>query len=266
VRPWVQDRLTRATRGARHPVRDFLFEYYHFRPAHLARWSPGACHILDDARPAELDWPTHYSANESQCEIRPESFPPARRELWQWTRDYLRAVATRPAFIGCFGLHEWAMLYRTTAPRHDLPFRVSIDVLEQTVESLGLYCTHFDAFRFFTPPAAPRNVLQLTRADVIAHEQPGCVHATMDVYKHAHRFAPFVPSSLIADAFELAWQARELDMAASPYDVSRFGLDAVAIETAAGRAEYQRRQQLLGHTASVLREQLLAALDRLIVA
>src|SRR5438045_1263330 len=35
VRPWADDRLRRMSRQEKHPVHDFLFEYYSFRPAHL---------------------------------------------------------------------------------------------------------------------------------------------------------------------------------------------------------------------------------------
>jgi hypothetical protein len=46
------------------------------------------------------------------------------------------------------------------------------------------------------------------------------------------------------DAFELAYAARELDMCASPYDLSAFEHEAVPIESASGRA-YVRQQVAL---------------------
>ena len=51
-------------------------------------------------------------------------------------------------------------------------------------------------------------------------EQPGCLHAGMDLYKHAFRLSPLVASDLVADCFELARDIRVLDMRASPYDLS----------------------------------------------
>ena len=36
----------------------------------------------------------------------------------------LAATASRPAFTGCFGLHEWAMVYRQQETRHDWPLRL----------------------------------------------------------------------------------------------------------------------------------------------
>src|SRR3954470_9540856 len=56
VRPWTEDRLRRASRREEQPVYDFLFEYYSFRPAHLARWTPGCGVLLEGATAAELDW------------------------------------------------------------------------------------------------------------------------------------------------------------------------------------------------------------------
>ena len=41
VDAWTARRLERASHGRRHPVDDFLFEYYPTRPGHLRRWHPG---------------------------------------------------------------------------------------------------------------------------------------------------------------------------------------------------------------------------------
>ena len=38
---WTADRRRRASRAERHPVDDFLFEYYPTRVGHLRRWHPG---------------------------------------------------------------------------------------------------------------------------------------------------------------------------------------------------------------------------------
>jgi len=40
--------------GAKHPVEDFLFTYYSYRPNQLRRWLPGAGVILSGATAAEL--------------------------------------------------------------------------------------------------------------------------------------------------------------------------------------------------------------------
>ena len=62
-------------------------------------------------------------------------------------------------------------------------------------------------------------------------------------YKWAFKLGPLVASELVMDCLELAADARELDMRASPYDLRDYGFEPIAVETAAGRAEYVRAQQ-----------------------
>ena len=127
------------------------------------------------------------------------------------------------------------------AIRHDWPLRLGGAGTDEVVEGHRIACSHFDAFRFFTDSARPLNTLQPGRDDRAEFEQPGCLHAGMDLYKHAFRLTPLVPSELVADCFELAWDIRELDMRASPYDFSDLGLEPVRIETPEGKQEYVAR-------------------------
>jgi hypothetical protein len=179
-----------------------------------------------------------------------------RRPAVEWIRDLLLATASRPPHLGCFGMHEWAMVYRQTADeiRHrDWPLRLDPGpVLEQN----RVRCSHYDAFRFFTPAARPLNLLQPTRDEQIANEQPGCLHANMDVYRWSYKLSPLAPSELVADCFELATQIRTLDMRASPYDLAALGLSPVGVETAEGRAEYIRFQRRFADRAASLRQRL----------
>jgi hypothetical protein len=107
-------------------------------------------------------------------------------------------------------------------------------------------------------------VLQPTRADQQELEQPGCLHANMDLYKWAYKLSPLVPSDLVADAFGLAREIRELDMRASPYDLSRLGLEPVPVETAEGRAAYAAAQREFATRAAPLRQALTEVLDPLL--
>jgi hypothetical protein len=88
----------------------------------------------------------------------------------------------------------------------------------------------------------------------------------MDLYKYAMWFSPYVCSDLIANSFELARSARTLDMQASPYDVSQFGLEPIRVEMPEGRAEYARRQREVMDQAEPLRRELLSALNVLLNA
>src|SRR5699024_12090239 len=148
--------------------------------------------------------------------------------------------------------------------RHeDLPLRLSPAETDAVVEREKLVCSHFDAFRFFTPSAAPRNASRPTRAAQVDNDNPACLHVGMDLYKWAMKLTPLVPSSLVLDCFEHARQTRVLDMEASPYDVRPLGYGVVAIEPPGGKAEYVRRQRALAARADELRQSLLAALDGL---
>ncbi len=262
ARTWTVPHLARRDRGEAHPVEDFLFAYYNLAPGRLERWHPGLGVGLADA-------PEHaalgaYVTDEHGVSRVDASRLERRLPGLRWTRDLLARTDERPARWGCFGLHEWAMVYRTDEPRHDLPLRLGRGGTDEVVESHQLACTHVDAFRFFTAAAVPRNERVLTRADQLGAEQPGCLHVTMDLYRLAFRLLPFVEASIVLDTFELALDVRRTDMQASPYDVSGYGLDAVPIETPEGKAEYVRRQRAFAARARPLRRRLLALVDDLL--
>jgi hypothetical protein len=190
---------------------------------------------------------------------------PAKRTA-AWVAQLLDRTSSRPAQFGCFGLHEWAMVHRQPAEdvRHAAwPLRLGSEGTTQLVESLQVRCSHYDAFRFFTPSARPLNVLQPTRESQPELEQGGCLHANMDLYKWAYKLFPWVCAELVADCFDLARRVRVLDMRASPYDLSALGYEPVRIETAQGRAEYAAAQRAFAEEAAVLRGRLLEAVQRI---
>jgi hypothetical protein len=180
VRRWTDPHQVRAARGEKHPVYDFLFTYYAFRPAWLRRWHPGpGVALAGDIAEEFLRWP-EYRRSTDGVVVDPATLPAHRREFVSWLGGMLAGTQHRPAFFGCYGLHEWAMVYRQTAEeiRHNAyPLRFSAEELARIVEGSAVCCTHFDAFRFFTPPARPLNRLQPTRADTVQLEQRGCLHA-----------------------------------------------------------------------------------------
>jgi hypothetical protein len=257
VERWTGPHRDRRRRGEPHPVLDFLFTYYSFRPARLEQWLPGPGVVLLGAEEL-LDVPGHvrYGAG---VRLDPAAVPERIARTARFVHDLLVATASRPARLGCFGLHEWAMVYRSDAPRHGrVPLRLGPAGTDAVVESLPVHCTHHDAFRFFTDAARPLNALQPARSAQVANEQPGCLHATMDLYKWAYKLAPATPGDLLADCFELAVDVRELDMRASPYDLADLGYPPVRIETPAGRAEYARTQAAFARRAAPLRSRLVA--------
>lgn len=285
VATWIDPHRERTSRGERHPVYDFLFSYYAFRPAWLRRWHPGPDIVLagnsrDEnhlmpaaesqtagAHAAEyLRWP-EYRQTEHGIALDVSQLPAHRTEFIRWLVDLLTTMRERPAFFGCFGLHEWAMVYRQTPDqvRHNTyPLRFPPDELASIVEQSALCCTHFDAFRFFTASARPFNHIEPRREDVPRNEQRGCLHANMDLYKWAFKLAPFTPSDLIADCFELARDIREIDMRASPYDLRELGFAPITIETPSGRLEYESYQRAFSTRGEPLRERVIALCMRLL--
>jgi hypothetical protein len=256
VQRWTAPHRDRRRRGEAHPVLDFLFTYYSHRPARLEQWDPGPGVLLTGADEL-LDRPG-YVRDGDGVRLDPAALPDRYARTAAFVATLLRATAARPPRLSCFGLHEWAMVYRSDAPRHAaVPLRLGAAGTDAVVESLPVHCTHHDAYRFFTPAARPRNAVTPTRADQVDLEQPGCLHATMDLYKWAYTLSPLTPAELLADCFALAVDVRELDMRASPYDLSAHGYSPVRIETAAGRAEYARAQAAFAQRAAPLRARLL---------
>ena len=252
----VAPHLARRQDGVKHPVHDFLFTYYSQRPAQLRRWHPGLGVALEGAD--EYDGRKGYTVTAGTAEVSPE-YAASRRPLADATYRLLTATAGRSPQLGCFGLHEWAMVHRLSedATRHpDHPLRLGPAGTDAVVESHRITCTHFDAFRFFTPSARPLNTLSPGPDDRPAHEQPGCLHATMDLYKHAFRLTPLVPSELVADCFALALEVRVVDMRASPYDLADLGVEPIRIETVEGKQEYAAAQRAFAERAAPLRERL----------
>lgn len=263
VDDFVQPHLERRASRVKHPVHDFLFTYYSQRPAKLRRWHPGHGVALGGAAEVYAAYPGYLAEPVTVS----AGYVAAQRPLLESLRGLLTATAGRPGNFGCFGLHEWAMVYRLTPEqvRHaDWPLRLGPDGTDEVVESHRIGCSHFDAFRFFTPPARPLNVLQPSRDDRVSFEQPGCLHGGMDLYKHAFRLTPMVCSDLVADCFELARDIRELDMRAAPYDLSDLGYEPVRIETPEGKLEYAAAQRTFAERGAPLRQRLIEECERLL--
>ncbi|MDX1637869.1 MAG: 3-methyladenine DNA glycosylase, partial [Balneolaceae bacterium] len=119
----IDEYLARRQRHEKDPVIDFLFEYYAFRPSHLKRWSPGFGRLLEgeDFEPLEI----------SECKITsdgafldPRLFADNRKNAVRWILQVLENASKKQPSFGCFGMHEWAMVYRTDTIRHSqVPLR-----------------------------------------------------------------------------------------------------------------------------------------------
>ena len=279
VRRYADPYLARRSAGQKHPVEDFLFTYYTQKPGQLLRWHPGAGVVLSGPEAAERrGWKFYRPLDDAELAaaglpagtaavtVDVDAFLCERRDALRFAGIILAGTAARPAQFGCFGLHEWAMVYRQDKfeLRHEyLTLRLGPDRTDEVVEENRIRCSHFDAFRFYTPDAIPLNSLEPSRENQRTMEQPGCLHANMDLYKWAYKLAPVLPSELVMDCFELSWRIRAMDMQASPYDLAGWGYPAIKIETADGKAEYVEYQRAFAAESQELRRRLLRELARL---
>lgn len=262
----VADHRLRAGQNRSHPVEDFLFTYYSQRPAQLRRWHAGARIGLVEAD-ERREWRFHRSlplpiGAGSVVVVDQRGFLQARSRSVRFIRQLLGRTAAAVPQFGCFGLHEWAMVFESDDHRHTgWPLRLGPTGTDDVVRQHQIRCSHFDAYRFFTPTAKPRNLLApdlWTRDEM---EQPGCLHASMDLYKWAFRLVPVVSSDLLLRCFRLARQIREVDMRASPYDLSQLGYRPIAIETPTGKAEYVSHQRDFAARGQHLRAEMIKVLD-----
>lgn len=266
IRRWTVPFRERRRLGDSHPVHDFLFVYYRYSSMKLEQWHPGTGILLQGATKDQFPQPCYRIEKEAiLCD--PQTISEKERNRLLWTAQLLRRTQSNRANYSCLGLHEWAMVYRGEEVRHEKTTRMRLpqNEIDALVESRPLTCSHFDAFRFFAKDAKPLNRVLPTLNDRPEFEQPACIHANMDLYKWAFKSMPWIGSNLLRRCFELAMLARAVDMRASPYDLSEYEeYTPIKIETADGRAEYEREQRTISDLASPLRNELASKIEQIL--
>jgi hypothetical protein len=264
---WTAAARANRAAGRPNPIEDFLSVYYPFTFAKVEQWHPtyGVALEVEGTGDALPDRFHRFPYREIGGVVFQDAslLTEKQRNRLRWTRELLIATRDRSPNFACHGLHEWAMVYRGQDLRHEktAPLRLPQDQIDALVESRPIVCSHFDAFRFFASEAIPLNRLQPTMLGRVEFEQPGCVHANMDLYKWASKSMPWIGSDLLIDCYEQARKLRDLDMRASPYDLRDWGCEPVPIETAEGRRDYEREQRALAEESAHLRSRLITALD-----
>lgn len=286
---------TRQHATKEHPIYNFLHRYYRYSVNDVLKYSPGIGVSLqyDDVdRIDQLSDSLHTSflsidkfkhSMSFDIAMLHEKLSPNLKFGWidlshNWKT--LETLNRRAPFYGCFGFHEWAMLYsgRNSAKlggqgqlkkhQETLRLRVTQEAIDEVVETGPVRCTHFDAWRFFHPDAQTLNVINpLTRQSQTQYEQPGCIHANMDLFRYAYQLYPFVPSRLLRTSLDIAIRARKIDMRASPYDCSDYEEckeGPIFVETKDGRLQYAQEQEALYHAATPVREELLAVYSQVL--
>src|SRR4051794_19511743 len=110
VDAWVGPHLARRRERVAHPVEDFLFTYYSQRPAALRRWHPGfGLAVPESSGLLELKGYERFGTGSVAVT---EAYVVSQRPLLETLHRLLAATASRQPAYGCFGMHEWAMVYR----------------------------------------------------------------------------------------------------------------------------------------------------------
>lgn len=267
----TQPARARRDRRLPHPIDDFLFEYYSYPFSSLENWHPGIGVALEWPGPGRIPPPFtkhQYVSSGGLIFADPAGLSEKERVRLERVAGLLEATRDRAPNLACHGLHEWAMVYQGVAVRHEASLRLRLPQAEidALVESRPIRCSHHDAFRFFAPAARPFNLLQPCLETRELMEQPACLHANMDLYKWAAKTVPWTGSDLLLDCFELAVELRDLDMRASPYDLTPWNRPPVAIETPDGRRQYETEQRRLARRAKPLRQRLIDKLRETLAA
>lgn len=254
-------------------MEDFLFTYYSFSPSKLKQWLPALGEVLQVDAASLVEHPELQGKEcllrDGTAQLDASKIPAATLRAAGFITALSSAILQRAPRFRCYGLHEWAMVYRQSAEqvRHQgYELRLSEQELAKLVENQPMVCSHYDAFRFFTPEARGLNTLQPHLETRVQLEQGGCLHANMDLYKWAYKLWPWCGSDLVSDAFALAKRGREMDMRASPYDLQHLGYSPICIETTAGREEYEQEQRALAEAAQPLRRKLLQTAQNILSA
>jgi len=273
---YTQPYRERKCRNEAHPIDDFLFTYYHFSLAKVETWHPSSGQVLlidnswnqesfSKQYPHFFKAPYRWEEAKNPGKQDPHSLSmdlalmtEKQRDFLSWIENMLIQTENRTPNFGCFGLHEWAMVYGGQEVRHEksTALRLPQNEIDALVDSRPLCCSHFDAYRFFAPETVSMNRFSPTLATRPEHEQPACLHANMDLYKWAFKAMPWVGTDILWECFELALVGRELDMRASPYDLTKWGFDPIKVEALEGRLEYERQQRVLHEKAQILRAKL----------
>ena len=263
VDAWVGPHLERRRTGRRHPVEDFLFDYYHLSPARLRRWHPGAGLVLSGAEAEPYLDLAAYRRTAAGVTLDDDRLARSARRLLD-VRRLLLATASRPASYGCFGLHEWAMVYRQDQPSSGTSTAAAARVRAAPTRS---WRRTGCAARTSTPSASsPRTAVPL---NVLAPDpgEPGAAGAArLPARRHG-------PLQVGGGSSRAAGRPGRRLLRTRPGDPGRghagvavrpggAGLPADPGRDAEGKAEYVRHQRAFAERGAVLRQRLVAAAGR----
>ena len=176
-----------------------------------------------------------------------------------------RRRPARPAFSGCFGLHEWAMVYRDDAARGTrCPLRLGQAGTDAVVEAHPIRCTPLRrvpvlhaARRRPQPPAADPG-----DASPSWSSRAACTPA-MDLYKWAYKLSPADPGRAGRRLLR-AGRARSASWTCGPRPTTcaRTATSRSRSRRPRARPQYVAAQRGFAERGAVLRQRLIDVCDR----
>ena len=189
---------------ADNPVYNFLVSYYGLKGSRgvrrLLAYSPGPYVPFNIAAAGSAAVPPPLTKYLQHDKARgylyydPALMACGASKQLEWNLNLLKATRANAPILNCHGLHEWAMVYKNTAEEKSyqpqLEFRVAQEEIDRVVETSTLRCSHIDALRMFSEDAQ-RDIpnefgsigVDVSREDQAILEQPGCIHAAIDLLK-----------------------------------------------------------------------------------
>ena len=152
----------------------------------------------------------------------------ARVDTVAFIADLLRATAARPARLNCFGCTSgrWSTGPPTCGTARS---RCGSAPRAPTRWSSRCRCAAATSTRSGSSPNPPRRATPSTLTPRRPRSPPNSRAACTPTWistSGAYKLGPLVDSELLIDCLELAADARELDMRASPYDLTRLRIRA----------------------------------------
>ena len=116
VQEWTTPYKKRRSKTESHPVHDFLFSYYSYSIGRLESWHPPAGTHLEFSPTENKHIPSHFSENYYTKKGGYLFLDPtksvSRLNSHRWILQLLEHTQKNKPIYGCYGMHEWAMVYK----------------------------------------------------------------------------------------------------------------------------------------------------------
>ena len=191
----------------------------------------------------------------------------AHRDLITGIHALLVATAARPAHFGCFGMHEWAMVYRVAEdePRHPAyPLRLGQDGTDGWSSRIGSPARISTLIGSSPSPPGRRNI------PAARPRRPAGVRATgVSARRHGPLQARLparavIPSELSRTASRSPATSASSTCGRRPMTSVDLGFEPVRVETAEGKRVYAAAQAGFAERGAPLRQRLIVACERLL--